>query len=166
MKTRQPRAAAPDTTDRTRRKLLGGIAAAGGLLATTGEARSDDFGDASHRVVYQLNAFDEDYIKEILHSVAVVLQTYPNDVSIVVTCFGPGIWILVKQAKNRHKLDSYITQMISSQAMYGVEFHACEQTMKSTQLSADDLIDEATPVPSGAVDLISLQEKKYAYIAW
>lgn len=153
--------------DGLRRKLLSGLALVGGVFAFARESRADAFsGSSSNRVVYQLNKFDTGYIKEILHSVAVVLQTYSDNVDIAVTCFGPGIWVLVKEQKNRHKLDPYIREMISSQAMYGVEFHACEQTMKTAKLSNADLISEATPVPSGAVDLIKLQQKNYAYIAW
>lgn len=155
--------------DGLRRRLLGGFALVGGLFALAGKSRADAFsfsGNSANRVVYQLNKFDRAYIKDILHSVAVVLRSYPDDVNVVVTCFGPGLWVLVKEQKNRHKLDSYIREMISSQAMYGVEFHACEQTMKTVKLAATDLIPEATVVPSGAVDLIKLQQKHYAYIAW
>jgi uncharacterized protein len=150
-----------------RRRLLGSLAVAGGLFAFSERSRADAFsGDSANKVVYQLNKFDPAYIKEILHSVAVVLRSYSDNVNVVVTCFGPGIWVLVKEQSNRHKLDSYIREMISSQSMYGVEFHACEQTMKTVKLAAGDLVSEATVVPSGAVDLIKLQQKNYAYIAW
>lgn len=153
--------------NRLRRQLLGWMALSSGLLAASSSAQAESFsGDSANRVVYQLNRFEPGYIKEILHSISVVLQTYPDDNKIVVSCFGPGIWVLVKDHRNRHRIDPYIRQMISSQAIYNVEFHACEQTMKTVGLTADDLIDEATPVPSGAVDLIKLQQKQYAYIAW
>ena len=167
METKLPGNGEPAVADGLRRRLLGGMALAGGLFAFARKSQADAFsGSSANRVVYQLNKFDPAYIKEILHSVAVVLQAYPDDVNVVVTCFGPGLWVLVKEQSNRHKLDPYIREMISSQSMYGVEFHACEQTMKTVKLAAADLISEATVVPSGAVDLIKLQQKKYAYIAW
>lgn len=167
MEIKPPAAGESPVTDGLRRRLLGGMAVVGGLFAFAQKGRADAFsGSSANRVVYQLNKFDTAYIKEILHSIAVVLRSYSNDVNVVVTCFGPGIWVLVKEQGNRHKLDSYIREMISSQAMYGVEFHACEQTMKTVKLAAGDLISEATVVPSGAVDLIKLQQKNYAYIAW
>jgi intracellular sulfur oxidation DsrE/DsrF family protein len=50
--------------------------------------------------------------------------------------------------------------------MYGVVFNACEQTMKTIHIDKADLISQAVPVFSGAVDLITLQQKGYAYIAW
>jgi intracellular sulfur oxidation DsrE/DsrF family protein len=74
--------------------------------------------------------------------------------------------VLVKDEHNRHKIETFIRQMISSQAMYGVEFHACDQTMQAVKLKPGDLVEAATVVPSGAVDLIQLQQKNYAYIAW
>jgi len=167
MAARDSRDRPASPADGRRRRFLGGLAVAGGLLAVTGTSRADAFSDGNaNRVVYQLNKFDVDYIKEILHSAAVVLQTYPDNVDVVVTCFGPGIWVLVKEANNRHKLDTYIREMVSSQAMYGVEFHACEQTMKTVGLTPDGLVPEARVVPSGAVDLIKLQQNNYAYIAW
>jgi uncharacterized protein len=155
------------TVDGLRRRLLSGLALVSGVLAVSGRAQADALsGSSKNRVVYQLNRFDPDYIKEILHSVAVVLRTYPDDVDIVVTCFGPGIWVLGKDERDRYKIDRFIREMISSQVMYGVEFHACEQTMETVKLKASDLVDGAKVVPSGAVDLIELQQKSYAYIAW
>jgi len=74
--------------------------------------------------------------------------------------------VLVKDEHNRHKIDRFIREMISSQLMYGVEFHACDQTMQTVKLKASALVDGAKVVPSGAVDLIQLQQKGYAYIAW
>lgn len=153
--------------DGLRRRLLGGLALAGGLFSLARNSRADAFsGSSANKVVYQLNKADPAYIKDILHSIAVVLRTYPDDVDVVVSCFGPGIWVLVKEQHNRHQFDAYVREMISSQAMYGVEFHACEQTMATAKLTKDDLIQEAMMVPSGAVDLIKLQKKNYAYIAW
>jgi uncharacterized protein len=155
------------TVDSLRRRLLSGLALVSGVLAISGRAQADALsGSSKNRVVYQLNRLDPNYIKEILHSVAVVLRTYPDDVDIVVTCFGPGIWVLVKDEHNRHKIDRFIREMISSQLMYGVEFHACDQTMQTVKLKASALVDGAKVVPSGAVDLIQLQQKGYAYIAW
>ncbi|MEJ2480234.1 MAG: hypothetical protein P8Y78_08655 [Acidihalobacter sp.] len=92
MKTKPPANGELPVADGLRRRLLGGLALAGGLFAFAQKGRADAFsGSSSNRVVYQLNKFDPAYIKEILHSVGVVLRSYSDDVNVVVTCFGPGI---------------------------------------------------------------------------
>jgi intracellular sulfur oxidation DsrE/DsrF family protein len=153
-----PMAAGPVSAEESPKSPTEAATCAISGTATSRTAQADVLsGSSKNRVVYQLNRFDPDYIKEILHSVAVVLRTYPDDVDIVVTCFGPGIWVLVKDEHNRHKIDRFIREMISSQVIYGVEFHACEQTMETVKLKANALIDGAKVVPSGAVDLIELK---------
>ncbi len=158
----------PQGKNHSRRRFLGGLlatAGAGGLAHAQGFGMGMP-GPAQNRVVYQLNRPDPDYIQEILHSAAVVLQHYSNDVDIVIDCFGPGIWLLVRKEKNRYHYKPFIHEQVSSLAMYGVVFNACGQTMKTVRLEKTDLVREARPVFSGAVDLIELQKKGYAYIAW
>lgn len=153
-----------------RRRFLAGMLAVGGALglgrAARAEAADDMLGPAKYKVVYQLNKADPGYMQEILHSAAVVLQQYNNEVAIAITCFGPGIWLLVKDAKNKHRISKFLREQVDSLDQYGVEFHACNQTMQTQHLAKQDLISLAKVVPSGAVDLIDLQKKGYAYIAW
>ena len=49
---------------------------------------------------------------------------------------------------------------------YGVEFHACGNTMKALKWKADNIVDSAKIVEVGAADLMELQQKGYAYISW
>ncbi|WP_348550781.1 DsrE family protein [Acidithiobacillus sp.] len=155
----------------SRRRFLGGLVVAGAASAVAAAAQGQSMGmgmmgPSKNKVVYQLNQSDPAYILDILHSAAVVLEHYNNDVDIVLDCFGPGIWLLVKDEKNKHHYDKFIREQVSSLHMYGVTFAACEQTMKTVKIDNVDLISEATTVFSGAVELISLQQKGYAYVAW
>lgn len=46
-----------------------------------------------------------------------------------------------------------------------VSFHACQNAMKSYHIKKEELLHSILVVPSGVVDLVSLQYKKgYAYI--
>ena len=70
-------------------------AAAGGLFALN-QARAHHtdthFEDASdHKIVYQCNKADDDYIRGILFSVGELIRKHGDNVEIVVACFGPGI---------------------------------------------------------------------------
>ena len=155
----------------SRRRFLGGLVAAGAASAVAVAAQGQGMGmgmmgPSKNKVVFQLNQSAPAYILDILHSAAVVLGHYNNDVDIVIDCFGPGIWLLVKAERNHQHYEKFIREQVSSLHMYGVTFAACEQTMKTIKVTNADLISEATPVFSGAVELITLQQKGYAYIAW
>ncbi|HKK06324.1 MAG TPA: DsrE family protein [Gammaproteobacteria bacterium] len=162
------------TVDTVRRRLLGGLVAGGGLAALGGtrEARADDNPTqqafpgvfAHHHVVYQFNKADPDYQQDVTFSVGAMLRRYQDDIKIVVVCFGPGIHVLAK--KPLRPVAEEIKSRVSSLALYGVEFHACHNTMKSLDWTKDDLVDFAKVVPVGAADLMELQEKGFAYLSW
>ena len=155
------------TKNHSRRHFMGGLAAGVGALAVAGQSTAGGMMEPTkNKVVYQLNKSDGAYILDILHSAAMVLQHFNNDADIVIDCFGPGIWLLVKAEKNHQHYEKFIVEQVQSLSMYGVVFNACEQTMKTIHIDNADLISEAKPVFSGAVDLITLQQKGYAYIAW
>ena len=46
----------------------------------------------------------------------------------------------------------------------GLRFDACRNTMARQKIELKDLIEGATPVPSGVVRVMELQEAGYAYI--
>ncbi|MFA7494897.1 MAG: DsrE family protein [Acidithiobacillus sp.] len=153
----------------SRRHFIGGLAAVAGVgaLAVSSQSSAESMmGPTKNKVVFQLNKSDAAYVLDILHSAAVVLGHYNSDADIVIDCFGPGLWLLVKAPKNHQHYEKFIMEQVESLHMYGVVFNACEQTMKTIHIDKADLIPQATPVFSGAVDLITLQQKGYAYIAW
>ncbi|MDH5546840.1 MAG: DsrE family protein [Gammaproteobacteria bacterium] len=160
--------------DVSRRKTLGALAAGGGLLAMgMGKAHAEKVeleelkfpGDeADYKVVYQFNKSDPDYHNHVLFSVGAVLRKYGDNVRIVVTCFGPGLHILAK--KPGRPVTDEIKQRVKSLSAYGVEFHACGNTMKSLKWTEKDLYEFATIVEVGASDLIELQADGYSYISW
>jgi len=170
-----PRISIRTGTDGGRRRLLGALLAGSGLAALSGrkanaqaEESLDDMrfpGDPpDHKLVYQFNKGDQDYHQHVLFSVGAVLRTYSDAAHLVVTCFGPGIHILAK--KPGREVSEETAMRVSSLAQYGVEFHACNNTLKSLGWTEEDLLPFATVVDSGAVDLMLLQEEGYSYISW
>ncbi len=121
-------------------------------------------GEAAHKLVYQLNHADEEYIDHILFSAGEMLRKYGDDIRIVITVIGPGIHLVGKNPER--PITKLARQRAESLAMYGVEFHACGNTMKSLGWTNDDIEDYATVVEVGADDLMRLQEQGYAYISW
>ncbi|HHI94153.1 MAG TPA: hypothetical protein ENK04_11680 [Gammaproteobacteria bacterium] len=117
-----------------------------------------------HKVVYQFNTADEATQKAILFSVGAMVRKWGDNISIVVVGIGPGLHIL---AKNPGRPVSEETrQRVSSLAQYGVEFHACGNTMKALKWTEKDMLPFAKIVEVGASDLMELQEQGYAYISW
>lgn len=117
-----------------------------------------------HNVVYQLNKSDDKYHNAILFSAAELLRNYNDNVTIVITVFGPGIHVLAKKPKR--EVSDEVKQKIKSMADYGVKFHACGNTMKALGWEKEDMLDFAEVVQIGAADLLELQAKGYGYISW
>lgn len=160
--------------DGMRRRLLGGalagvgVAALGSKQAAAQEKSVDDLhfpGDEpEHKVVYQFNHAELGYQDHVIFSVGEILRKYGDNVKIVVVAFAEGIHLLGKHPGREVKDE--IRQRVSSLAHYGVEFHACGNTMKSLNWTKDDLVDFASVVQVGAADLMELQEQGYSYISW
>ena len=160
----------------SRRQLLAGLSSAvmgvfvsRNVLAETAEDSGDGElrfpGDPTdHNVVYQFNKADQDYHNGVLFSVGEMLRKYNDNITIVVTAFGPGLHILAKDPKR--PVSDPIKQKVKSLADYGVKFHACGNTMKSLGWKKEDLYDFVEVVQVGAADLLELQEQGYSYISW
>jgi intracellular sulfur oxidation DsrE/DsrF family protein len=93
-----------------------------------------------------------------------MVRKFGDDIEIVVTAFGPGIQLLGKHPTR--PIAKIQQQRVQSLSMYGVSFHACGNTMKSLGWTEKDLLDSATVVQIGAVDLMLLQEQGFSYISW
>jgi intracellular sulfur oxidation DsrE/DsrF family protein len=151
---------------------LGAAAAAprGARAASSAPARpaaSDRMpGDPpEHRVVYQLNRAEPEYIEAILNSVGAMIGRYEDNVAIAVVVFGPGIHLLARQP--RRPVPPELRQRAQSQARdYGVRFVACGNTMTTLGWTAADMADFVKVEQVGASVLMELQEQGWAYIAW
>lgn len=162
----------------SRRRLLSGLVAFAAGLATSrasqaAEQQSDTGGvedlrfpgdPTEHNVVFQFNKADEDYHNAVLFAVGEMLRKYEDNITIVVTAFGPGIHILGKNPER--PVSETIQLKVKSLSDYGVKFHACGNTMHSLGWTEDDVYDFAEVVQVGAADIMELQEQGYSYLTW
>lgn len=116
----------------------------------------------AHKLVYQCNKADPDYIEHLLFSCGEMLRKYGDDIHLVIAAFGPGLNLLAKQP-NR-PISSVHKQRVKSLADYGVGLQACGNTMKSLQWSEKDIIDEAEIIEIGVDGIMKLQEQGFSYI--
>ncbi|MGB5715787.1 MAG: DsrE family protein [Gammaproteobacteria bacterium] len=142
--------------------LLGGLVAARQVHALHTETHFEDA--AEHRIVYQCNYADPEYLQHVLFSVGEMLRKYGDDVEIVVAAFGPGLHLIAKHPQR--PIPPELRQSASSLAEYGVAFHACGNTMKALGWTEKDLQPFAKVVPIGVDDIMQLQEKGFAYFSW
>ena len=165
------------TANPTRRKLLGGLLASSGLLLASKTQNSQAAESATaeedlrfpgdpvdNKVVYQFNKADEAYHNAVLFSVGAMLRKYGDNIHIVVVGIGPGIHILAK--KPERPVSNEVRERVASLLQYGVEFHACGNTMKALGWTEKDVLESAKVVEVGAADLMELQQQGYAYISW
>jgi intracellular sulfur oxidation DsrE/DsrF family protein len=152
-----------------RRSFLQWLTASTGLAALSRSSQAqpidrDLFGDPEHKLVYQFNKADPEYMEHVLFSVGAMLRQHSDNIHLVVSVIGPGIHVLAK--KPLRPVPELIKQRVASLATYGVSFHACGNTMKSLNWNEDDMLDFAEVVEIGANDLMLLQEQGYSYISW
>ena len=117
-----------------------------------------------HNVIYQFNKSSQDYQHAVLFSVGEMLRRYEDNISIVVSAFGPGIHILAK--KPMRAVDAETRERVNSLAQYGVKFNACGNTMISLGWTEQDMLPFVKVVKVGAADIIEHQEKGFSYISW
>ena len=143
-----------------------GLGLINGLFSRTAHASHTDthFEDkAEHRLVYQCNSADHDYIEHILFSCGEMLRKYGDDIELVIATFGPGVNLLVKNP--RRSIYPKHSKQVQSLITYGVKFLACGNTMKSMHWTEDDLVEGVSVVPIGVDGIMKLQEEGFSYIA-
>ncbi len=137
-----------------------------GIVATKVQAHHTDshFDNSSlHKIVFQCNKVEPDYLGHILFSAGEMLRKYGDNIEIVITTFGRGVNLLGK--KPIRPIAKEYQQRAASLAAYGVAFHICHSTMKALNWTKTDIADYAKVVPAGAIDLMELQEKGFSYIS-
>lgn len=146
------------------------------MLPVVGRAAEAETGQSAHerllfpgeatknKLVYQFNKSDESYQLAVLNTVRNMLRKYGDDIKIVVSAMGPGIHILLKEP-GVPVLPS-VRDQVASLAFYGVEFHACGNTLMTLHKDEKDVLDFAKVVDAGVADLMELQQQGYAYVSW
>jgi intracellular sulfur oxidation DsrE/DsrF family protein len=150
-----------------RRHFLSLLGLGGASLAmNSAHAHHTDthFDDKSaHKLVYQCNKADNEYLEHVLFSCGELLRKHGDDIELVVSAFGPGLNLL---AVNPARPISPLHQERAKSLMaYGVRFEACGNTMKSMGWEEIDLIEGSVIVPIGVEGIMLLQEQGFSYIS-
>jgi len=122
-------------------------------------------GDVVHKVAIHVDDNDPKRMNMALNNIKNIRKYYDSageKVQIELVAYGPGLHMLRADT-------SPVAERISAMSLEieDLTFSACGNTHAAMSKKAGEaikLLDEATMVPSGVVQLIELQEKGYAYV--
>ena len=125
------------------------------LLWTMGTSVSAQ--QAKHRVVFQLVTDDTLAWKGLMKHVKHLKEGWGDSLAIEVVAHGPGIAFLMTGKTTQHNAISWYKQL-------GVDFVACENTMKEKSIPPDAILPEARLVRMGLGEVILKQEAGWTYL--
>jgi intracellular sulfur oxidation DsrE/DsrF family protein len=132
-----------------------------GVLGASADGFSGAAGTSQdpHRVVMHLNSSDEKVQRGALNNIRNLYQEVGREhVRVEVVVHGAGLSLLTKR-------DSALApELAQLKTAYDVEFTACSNTMKSMNLTRNDLIDQVDRTVPAIVRLMELQEEGWIYI--
>jgi intracellular sulfur oxidation DsrE/DsrF family protein len=108
------------------------------------------------RVVFQLSSPDTAAHRALTRQLQNLLEGLPN-AQVEVVVHNKGISML-------HAQKTTLATELQGLKDRGVQFVACEQTLKQQKLEKSDILPLAGFVPRGLVEIIQKQEKGWAYI--
>lgn len=109
-----------------------------------------------HKIVFQLTTSDTSAHKALMKQL-VNIKTVAPDTKIEVVCHGPGLDLLLSNKTVVH-------EKIKTAKEKGVEFIACEFSLKERKLDKSTIISEAGFVPAGIIEIVIKQEQGWTYI--
>ena len=112
------------------------------------------------KVVYHMN--DGSNPMAGLRNIRNHLNASPK-AKIVVVTHGPGIDFLLEDAQDKNGNPYEV--IVQELANRGVQFRVCNNTLVSRNINKDEILPEATIVPSGVAEVSRLQvQEGYAYL--
>ena len=108
------------------------------------------------KVVFQLTTADTLSQKALIKQLNNFLKAAPN-AQLEVVCHNNGITFLQSNVTKQ-------AEGIKALAARGVDFVACENTLRERKIDKKDLLTEIRYVPAGVVEIVLKQDKGWAYI--
>jgi len=113
-------------------------------------------GKKTHRIVFQITTPDTAAYRALTRQLNNVLAHWP-DAKIEVVAHNKGIGLLEKKKSN-------VPVELAALKSKGVQFVACEQTLKQLKLEKTDILPEAGFVERGIVHIVEREEQGWSYI--
>jgi len=111
---------------------------------------------APHKIIFQMVTGDTASHKMLMKQFANILSIAP-DAQIEVVCHGPGLQMMMLEK-------TIVANKIAALKEKGVVFNVCEFSMKERKVERSMLIEQATLVPAGIIEIVEKQEQGWSYI--
>ena len=108
------------------------------------------------KIVFQLTSSDTLVHKALVKQIQNALTAAPN-AKIEVVCHSNGIEFLTA-AKTK------FAQNITDLKAKGVEFAACENTLRERKIQKSEIVTDAFFVPAGIIEVVIKQDEGWAYL--
>lgn len=127
-------------------------------LVVVAETDADELQKPLHRIVFEVNVDGADQWRGILNNIENVQTAFGQDTTAIeVVSHGKGLGLILKTNEAMH-------ERLQSISDTGVNFAACENTMRGMNVGPDDLMPFTTTVDSGVAEVVRRQEAGCAYI--
>lgn len=110
----------------------------------------------AHKIVFQLSVNDTLAHKALMKQLGNILSVAP-DTKIEIVCHGPGLEMLQKEK-------SIVAEKVAGFSARGVDFRACEFSMKERKVEKSQILPSAGFVEAGIIEIVSKQEQGWSYI--
>jgi uncharacterized protein len=126
------------------------------LLTSFASQAQTSVSTKKHKVVFQLTSADTITHKNLVRQLENLKAAAPN-AKVEVVCHNDGIQFL-RTATTKQ------SEKISELSQAGIDFVACENTMKQRKISREELTASCRTVQAGILEIMMKQEKKWSYI--
>jgi len=110
-----------------------------------------------HQIVIQLNTADTSAWSSTIGNIKNIQKIWSSNLQIEVVVHGKAIDFLVKDK-------THLAKEIEALTKDGIQFSACENTMRKHGIDKSAILSFAQTVPSGVVEVISKQEQGCSYL--
>jgi len=127
------------------------------FLISTSLSAQNTINSKEHKIIIQLNTGDTIAWAATMGNIKNLQKVWPEHLTVEVVVHGMALDLLVAA---KTPMAKEITELTKS----GVNFMACENSMRKHHILKTDLIIEAIPVPSGVAEVILKQELGWSYL--
>lgn len=118
--------------------------------------KAQSFVSGEYKIVFQLSTKDTMAHKALIKQLKNILSVAPST-KIKVVCHGPGLEMVTTSKTT-------VLKGIQAATVSGVDFVACEFSLKERNVQKTEIISEAGFVPAGILEIVKLQSEGWYYI--
>jgi uncharacterized protein len=126
-------------------------------LALMGIVSASERPAAAHRIVFELTSGGDKQYEAILNNLENTLKALGPGTRMFVIAHGPGLGLVLKE-------NARFSERMEKLHGPNLAFAACENTLRTRELTKEDLLPFVTTVDSGVAEVVRRQSDGWIYI--